>query len=144
MALAENYTITIHDKHTVFGEQSESTTSILGDLSVTDEGYTISYRELGGEFRGHTTKIIYNADRSVCLSRTGGFTTDLMLEPGKRHNCHYDTPYGGMMMGVSTHRINSNMNKSGGELEFSYTLDMDGGSLSDNELHIEVKEISNV
>ena len=142
--LDERYKITIYDKHVVAGEKSEATTSLMGSLNISQNGYTISYREHAGDLAGTVTNIRVTEPNLICLHRDGAYETDLILELQKRHNCHYDTPYGGFMMGVYAHSMESSMDISGGMLNFSYSLDVGGGEVSTNELRIKVKEMPNV
>lgn len=74
------------------------------------------------------------------LSRAGTYATELLLEPKRRHSCQYDTPFGSIMMGVYAYKIDSDMKSSGGELDFAYCLDIDGGTVSENELTVSVRE----
>lgn len=137
----ENYKITIHDKHKIGEEVSESTTELMGALDVMKNGYIIRYQEHAGDFAGTTTKIFVSEPGKIRMSRGGSFATELVLELKKRHNCCYDTPYGSFLMGVYAHKIDSNMNDNGGDLEFAYSLDVGGGEVSENELKINVKAI---
>ncbi len=138
--LKENYKITIKDKHYIAGEKTESTTQVFGDLLLSDDGYTISYTEHAGEFAGCVTNIkVTNDPNTLYLSRTGSFAADLLLEPRRRHSCQYDTPFGSILMGVYAYKIDSDMKSSGGDLNFAYCLDIDGGAVSENELQINVK-----
>jgi len=138
----EQYKIIIKDRHTVAGEVSECTTELFGDLNVAKNGYTIKYDEHEGDFAGTTTKIfVVEPNSSVRLSRGGSYGLDIVLEKGKRHNCAYDTPYGRFQMGVYAKKIDSKMSEDGGNLKFSYSLDIGGGEVSDNELELEVKEV---
>lgn len=139
--LKENYRITIRDKHYIAGEKAERETQVFGDLFLSEDGYTISYTEHAGEFAGCVTNIkVTSEPKMLCLSRVGSFATDLMLEPGKRHSCQYDTPFGSVLMGVYAYKIDSDMKSSGGELDFAYCLDIDGGTVSENELKISLQE----
>ncbi len=137
--IAENYKITIYDKHTIGGETSESKTELMGNLDLTNGGYTICYAEHAGDFAGTVTEIFVNEPGSVRMLRGGDFSTELILECGKRHNCCYETPYGSLLMGVYAHEINSSMENMGGDLTFAYSLDVGGGEISENELKINVK-----
>jgi len=140
----KKYRITINDKHITSGEQTESETELMGNLSVQKNGYEIRYMEHTGDMAGTTTKIFVDEPNKVRLTRGGLFQTDLILELKKRHNCCYETPYGTLIMGVYAHRIDSNMNPDGGDLEFSYSLDVGGGEVLENELKISVRKIDNV
>lgn len=139
--LKENYKITIKDKHYIAGEKAESTTQVFGDLFLSEDGYTISYTEHAGEFAGCLTNIkVTNEPNTLYLSRAGTYATELLLEPKRRHSCQYDTPFGSIMMGVYAYKIDSDMKSSGGELDFAYCLDIDGGTVSENELTVSVRE----
>ena len=68
----------------------------------------------------------------------------MIMELGQRHNCHYTTPYGELMIGVFTQKVDSLMDEHGGKLEFHYTLDFNAGLAARNELVITVKEANTV
>lgn len=137
----EQYKITINDRHTATGDVSQSTIELFGDLDISKNGYVIKYDEHEGDFAGTTTKIVVIEPNTVRLSRGGSYGLDLVLEKGKRHNCAYDTPYGRLQMGVYAKMIDSKMALGGGVLKFSYTLDIGGGEVSDNELEVIVKTV---
>ena len=142
--LNENYKITIVDKHSSNGEKSESKSELMGDLNYAQNGYIIRYVEHAGDFAGAMTKIFVKEPDTVRLSRGGELALEILLEGGKRHSCFYDTPFGKLQMGVFAKSVCSRMTEHGGRLSFSYTLDVGGGEVSENELIIDVKEIHNV
>ncbi|MEG2016389.1 MAG: DUF1934 domain-containing protein [Oscillospiraceae bacterium] len=75
------------------------------------------------------------------MTRTGSYTSELIIEQDKRHACHYSTPYGDFMMGIYAKRVDSDMKSSGGTLSFEYTIDFNSDYASKNQLTINVKEI---
>ena len=81
-----------------------------------------------------------DGNRRVTLIRNGQQRSRLILEKGKRHLCHYDTGFGTMMVGVFADRIKSDLDDSGGSLEVSYSLDINSGLKSLNEIFINIKE----
>ena len=80
------------------------------------------------------------ADRKVTLSRSGAAKAQLIIERGVRHQCHYDTGYGPMMIGVSGDRVVSELGDHGGRLEFAYSLDVNTLLASENAVYINVRE----
>ncbi|MBC8585768.1 DUF1934 domain-containing protein [Youxingia wuxianensis] len=103
--------------------------------------YFIAYdeSEVTG-FEGSRTVLRVEADRKVTLSRSGAAKAQLIIERGVRHQCHYDTGYGPMMIGVSGDKVVSSLNDNGGDLEFRYSLDINTLLASENQVFVNVKE----
>lgn len=105
--------------------------------------YFICYDETEATgFEGSKTTLQIGAER-VVLQRTGTANSQLIVEQGVRHQCHYDIGYGDMMIGVSGSRIKSNLTDSGGNVEFKYSLDINSLLASENEMYVHVKESAN-
>ena len=139
--MERNYQITIHDIHTVDGDTSDTTMTVFGTMEKTDTGYVLRYLEQSGELTGFVTELTVTEPDSVFISRQGDYRIELMLETARRHECHYDTPHGSLMMGVYTNGIDSRMSTFGGTLHLNYDIDFNAGFVSENQLHITVKEI---
>ena len=76
----------------------------------------------------------------VSIIRMGDKPSRLILQQGVRHQCHYNTVMGDLMMGVYTSAIENNLTEKGGDLVARYQLDFFADLVSDNEFHINVKE----
>ncbi len=74
------------------------------------------------------------------MIRNGMQRSQLVMERGKRHLCHYGTEYGNAIIGVLTDQIVSSLKENGGRVDFNYTLDIDGALASENTVRINVKE----
>ena len=114
-----------------------------GSYCYTNDEQVISYTECGGELDGCKTKITVRNKSCVETLRQGGYTMQLIAEKQKRHMCCYDTPYGSMILGVFCSDVTSKLGKDGGEVEFSYTLDVNSAFLSENKVKITIKEAVN-
>ena len=64
----------------------------------------------------------------------------MLLEKGKRHLFHYKTSFAEFMLGIFANKISNSVNDDGGKLNFSYTLDINSGLISENEIEINIKE----
>lgn len=103
--------------------------------------YYISYEESEATgFEGSRTTLKVEGEQKVTMLRSGTSSSQLIVEKGRRHQCHYDTGYGALTMGVSGDKIISNLSDEGGELNFQYTLDINASMASENEVFINVKE----
>jgi uncharacterized beta-barrel protein YwiB (DUF1934 family) len=64
----------------------------------------------------------------------------LIVERGVRHQCHYDTGMGDIILGVLGSSIRSSLGEKGGDLEVKYSLDVNSALASENEMYVNVKE----
>lgn len=140
VTLKKDVIIEIADTHESDGELQTMAMTTVGSLQGTPEDYSLSYTDEDGELAGCVTTLHVKSGRCVTMTRTGNYRSELVMELGRRHNCHYTTPYGELMIGVSTQKIDSAMGENGGRLEFHYTLDFNAGLAARNELVITVKE----
>lgn len=136
----KKFQITLHDTHEYGVETADATMVLFGTLEVTPGTVRIVYREEEGDLAGCTTEVLCKDGSFVSVCRTGPYSTELIMEEGKRHNCQYETQYGTMLMGVYAENVDCNMADTGGYLEFTYNIDFDGDFVSRNTLHITVKE----
>lgn len=131
--------IKIVDRHEMDGDSDGLETTLMGKFEGEGDNYTLSYTE-NGELEGcKVTLRVENGD-TVTMTRSGMFETELIIQRGVRHNCSYSTPAGNLMLGVFAGRVESDMGKNGGRLEFDYTLDLGAGVVSENYLVITVTE----
>ena len=64
----------------------------------------------------------------------------MVFQEGRRHFSTYETPYGGLILGVDTHRARSDIGRSGGDLEIRYALEVDNEKVGENFFEIHVQE----
>lgn len=105
-----------------------------------DSMYQLYYEEsdvMGFEGCNVTLDVFKDAVRVL---RRGNANSCLYIEKGKKHHCHYDTPYGNIMIGINANVIDVDLNENGGNLYFKYTVDINSGFLSENEMFITVTE----
>lgn len=112
-----------------------------GLFSSRGSNFYISYKEteMTGLDGVLTTVKVEGSDR-VTITRGGRYKTQLILEKGKRHLCHYATDFGSMMMGVNTANIDSTLNNSGGKISVNYSLEINHALASENRFEISVRE----
>ena len=116
----------------------------VGQLGFEDGCYTIIYNESEDSgMQGSITTLKVSGENSVVLSRRGAYNSHMIIEKGARHLCHYETPYGGIMMGVSAEYITSTLNGGGGNLSFKYDVDINSSLATRNEIDILIKESKN-
>lgn len=143
MPMKEDYLIQIDGRMEQGDEQPDSVRLMTRGSFVQRGGsFFISYAETETTgFEGCTTTVRVARDASrVSMTRFGRMPSQLVIEKGVRHLCHYDTGYGAMTLGVAADEIRHELTEEGGQVEFSYTLDMDSaGPISRNLVKITVR-----
>ena len=112
-----------------------------GTLKHDDEnGYSLSYREseLTG-LEGTTTTFRIGKDR-ITLLREGSLNSEMVFQEGEKHFSLYETPYGGLMLGVDTRRARADLDPTGGNLSIRYALEVENEPIGENAFEIQVKE----
>ena len=103
--------------------------------------YYICYEESEATgFEGSKTTLKVEEEKMVTLVRSGTANSQLIVEQGVRHHCHYDVGCGDLLVGVRGKRIKSSLTDKGGNLEIKYSLDINAMYSSENEMYIHIKE----
>lgn len=125
----------------VYDDKTETELITRGKFSKKDNSFHILYEDSEATgFSGSVTEISVIENKIASIIRTGQTNSDLIIEPGKKHHCHYETPYGSMDIGIYTHSIKNALMDDGGDLYMKYTLDINSSYMSDNEIIMNIKK----
>ena len=123
------------------GEESDTIElTTAGRMEKTDDGWLLTYKESETTGMEGVLTSLHISDKGVMLERSGAMNSLLVLEKGKRHLCSYETGYGCLTMGVYTRELHNRLEKSGGELEFAYTLDINSDMTSSHNVRLTVRQ----
>ncbi|MCL2037296.1 MAG: DUF1934 domain-containing protein [Oscillospiraceae bacterium] len=124
-------------------EEERDTTELFTCGRLISKGnrigdYTLSYSEseVTG-FAGNKISLAVTEDNMVVMRRSGDCPSNLIIEKGKKHHCHYGTPYGDFMVGIYADDVQCNLNENGGGLYMKYTVDINSALMSKNEMYID-------
>ncbi len=134
------YIITIKDIHKAGNEKESSELMTTGSLSFYGDDFKIRYKETTEGLENCYVVLSCEGNNKVTMTRTGGFSTEMIMEKNKKHTCVYNTPMGSLSLGIYTNRISSSMTQDGGVLSFSYTLDANGSFVSENFLEVSLQK----
>lgn len=133
--------ITIKGEQTADGEHDSSEMTVTGQFFRLGGNYFLHYCEVEDTgFAGHRVILKFEDENRVTMQRKGSFKSRLMIELGRRHQCQYDTGYGDLLIGISGKRIVSHLTDAGGDVEFSYIMDINSQMSYENKVSINVKE----
>ena len=130
--------INIEGSHSGPEDSYSSQTNTQGVLRLLENGYELSYEEPDDELKGCVTTLLIEDGGLVTMTRDGAYTTQMVMERGQRHVCHYATPFGDMLFGIFAKKVESSVTEDGGELLLHYTIDVNADLASSNELKITV------
>lgn len=135
-----NALITIKSDQMVEGSPDSVEMLVGGIFTVTDSGYRINYDETDPENGSKTaTEVTFdNETRVVTVKRSGEISTHMVFEQGKRHLVYYDTVYGSLLVGISTHRLSAGLTPDGGTLAVEYAIEIDSEVVNEIRLEIDV------
>ncbi|MEG0750420.1 MAG: DUF1934 domain-containing protein [Oscillospiraceae bacterium] len=135
------YTITIDGKQEATDTTEHVSLSTLGHFSRKGNTFCIEYEESETTgFAGNVTTLVVEDSQRATLRRSGKTNSELVIEPGQKHLCHYDAGEVSFVIGVLADRIQNRLGDRGGELKLRYALDFNSNAVSVNELNITVRE----
>ena len=136
----QSYLICIDGAMEQDGEKDRIQLKTRGSFVRRGGSFFITYEE--SETTGYagcvTTVKVAEDGRRVAMLRYGRAASQLIIEKGVRHVCHYDTGVGALSLGVAADEIEHALTDDGGEVRFSYTLDSGTQELSRNLVKITV------
>lgn len=139
--MKEDYLISV--KGTMRQDDETDTVELVtrGNFVRRNGKFFISYADTEATgYKGNITTVRVENGSRVSMLRHGTAPSQLIIELGKRHVCHYDTSFGSLSLGVAADAIDNRLTDHGGELTFSYTLDSGQEHLSYNKVEITVQE----
>lgn len=137
--MTKNILLTIKDAHIVDETRESYEMTTRGVFHGNEDDYKIEYDEQYDELRGCHTVLSVKNKNCVSIVRTGSYSSEMMIERGKRHNCNYITPFGSMLIGIDAQKVYSTVKDGKGVLDLRYTIDFYGDVASQNELKIKIE-----
>ena len=107
--------------------------------------YFLSYDEMEEDDVEPTIKTILKVEGTKCVTMTksGKRKSQLIIENGERHQCHYDNGFDDWIMGIEGSSIENGLEDNGGVLNFKYSMDINTMLTSEHEINIVGKECEN-
>lgn len=139
----------MEDKYIVSikGYQSYEEDNENTDVQLTTEAgfekqdgvYFIDYEE--SEITGleGTKTSIEIGSNYVSLQRNGSVNTQMLFMKDRKTSSYYNTPYGNMMIGIFTDKLNIDVSDNGGKVNVDYYLDVNNSTRSKNNFEIEIR-----
>lgn len=112
-----------------------------GKLYRKNDGLYISYVDEDSPQRKNVPTVLkLDKNNMLTISKKGKYSSDLILEEGKKHMIEYQTEYGTMFVSVFTNSVSSSMNGYEGEITAKYNIDINSMVSSRHELSVKIKK----
>lgn len=134
--------IFIKGTRTVDGESDTVEMMTRGRYYKKKSTLYLSYEEMDEEDSSPTMKTLLKIEGTdrVTMTRSGKRASQLIIERGTRHQCHYDNGFTDWIMGIQGISIENELEDNGGVLNFKYSMDINAMLASEQEVNIVVKE----
>lgn len=119
---------------------NSSEMSVVGTVAYDNNKSIIEYIENNEETGPEETTITVSNNDTVSIVRHGQFSSEMMVEKGKRHLTFYRTPYGELTMGIYGTNVDFSKDEKGATLKLKYELDFNNGFVSENTMKIYIEE----
>ncbi len=131
-------TVKLTDVQLEEGEKQSVEITTQGVFYWNDGRWLLRFEEYFDEDIRSETTVSFKESGCVSIVHRGDITTELTVEMGKRHNSHYATPYGELMIGIDAVEIDSRVAENGGTLHLIYAIDYYAAVAATKEITIEI------
>ena len=91
-------------------------------------------------FREPAKNVMKFKDGELSLTKKGLWNVQMIFSAGKKNLTSYQTPYGTIMIGLDTHRVECRLSEHTLHLEVDYTLEANNQYVADCRIRIEARE----
>ncbi len=138
----KKYVIQISGMQAYEGDAEPNDVELIteGAYFYQDGKYFVEYEE--SEVTGMAgTKTCIEIDKDyVALVRNGSVNTQMLFMRDKTTTSYYNTPYGMMVIGVLSNRVESHLDLHGGQVEVEYFMDINNQRTGTNNFMINIRE----
>jgi len=139
-----NCVISIKGMQTYCDELTDSTDVKMmaeGDFSESDGKYFVVYDETEATGMEGTKTTLEICDEYVSLTREGKVETTLLFIKGRQTTSYYDTPFGTIVMGISTDDIANSVDANGGNVSVKYGISLNNVFTGTNTFDVNIRKI---
>ena len=129
----------------LYAEDNEDADSIEtltpAEFYIKENIYYLFFEEIMDDSTGVTKSRIKYSDKCFELTRKGEISVHLLFEEGKKTLNTYQMPYGNLVVGLDTRRIQKNETDEEIRIVIDYAMEINYQQVSDNTIDITVKAV---
>ncbi len=112
----------------------------VGDYYMKNDKHYLVFEETMEGFEGTTRNMIKFNEHMVDITKKGITNVHMIFEEKQKNMTYYDTPFGNLLIGISTNNIDIEEEESAINIKIDYSLDINYEFVSDCKINISVKE----
>ncbi len=137
--MSKNVYVSVTGITTTDGDSDKTELVTEGEYTVRNGKYMLKYSENLDSFGDDCSTVIKIDKQKVVMTRMGAANTQMIFEEGKRYLSHYETQLGSFTIGVSTDRVDVEIDENGGVVEIDYVLDINSSAQVENKLKLNIR-----
>lgn len=137
--MSKNVYVSVTGITTTDGERDETELVTEGEYIERNGKYMLKYKENLDSFGDDCSTVIKFDKQKVVMTRIGSANTQMIFEQGKRYLSHYETQIGSFTIGITTDRVDVQIDDNGGEVEIDYVLDINSSAKVENKLKLNIR-----
>lgn len=124
-----------------FEVQDNETVEIItpGEYYCRGDKHYVLYEEVLEEDNSITKNTIKISDQQIDILRKGAVSVHMTFEENKNNITYYNTPFGQLLIGLNTYKIQKKVTEELIEIIINYGLDVNYSHVSDCEIKIHIK-----
>lgn len=115
----------------------------VGDYYKKNDRHYVVYEEVTEGFEQSTKNRLKFSDHMVELTRNGLVNVHMVFQENKKNMSNYNTPFGQILVGIDTKRINIDEKEDNIVVDVDYALDINYEFLSDCHIKIDIRSKEN-
>lgn len=108
-------------------------------VETADKEYLI-YEEQPEDSKHSIKTMIKMGLGEISIVKRGAINTEMSFRAGARKLANYETPYGGMTLGIRTENLSVMQNQSSTRIEIDYKLEIDYDYITECHISIEAQD----
>lgn len=113
-----------------------------GEYFLKGSKHYVLYEDVLEEDHSVTKNTLKISENQIDILRKGAVSVHMTFEENKNNITYYNTPFGQLLVGINTYKIQKKIEENQIEIIINYGLDVNYSHVSDCEIKIHVKEKS--
>ncbi len=121
-------------------DENKIETITAGDYYKKNDYHYVVYDELTEGFEESTKNIIKFNDRELYLTKHGLVNVHMVFEENKKNITNYVTPYGSILIGIETEKVDLKEEEKRIRVDVLYSLEVNYEHLADCNIVMDIRE----
>ena len=140
--MTKDVLLSIKGLYTEDNEDADSIETLTpAEFYIKENVYYLFFEEIMDDSTGVTKSRIKYSDKCFELTRKGEISVHLLFEEGKKTLNTYQMPYGNLVVGLDTRRIQKNETDEEIRIVIDYAMEINYQQVSDNTIDITIKAV---